>query len=141
MNRNLRLTPRIACLLYESVIISGVLLVAALLFHALPFAYGARYARTIFQIYLFAILGIYFCAFWTKSGQTIAMKTWRLRLTLTNQTSRNLSLTKACVRYVLAWCSFLLLGFGFFWALFDSKGQYLHDKLLRTEIRRDPDAA
>ena len=31
-------------------------------------------------IYLYAVLGIYFVWYWGKSGQTLAMQTWRIRI-------------------------------------------------------------
>jgi uncharacterized RDD family membrane protein YckC len=31
-------------------------------------------------MYLYAVLGIYFVWYWSKSGQTLAMQTWRIRM-------------------------------------------------------------
>ncbi|WP_351119720.1 RDD family protein, partial [Psychrobacter sp. SMN/5/1215-MNA-CIBAN-0208] len=51
------------------------------------------------------VVGAYFVWFWTHGGQTLPMKTWRLRLESAN--GRPLSAGHALVRYVLGWLWFL----------------------------------
>src|SRR5512135_1772510 len=71
---------RIAAMIYELLLVTAVLFVASL-----PFLYLAGNAQTgwrhfVFQLYLTGVLFAYFSAFWMRSGQTLAMKTWRIRL-------------------------------------------------------------
>ena len=57
------------------------------------------------RVFLFVVLGTYFVWFWSHSGQTLAMQTWRLRLvTLQGQP---VSVARAALRYLLAWMWFL----------------------------------
>ncbi len=49
-------------------------------------------------IYLYAVLGIYFVWYWTKSGQTLAMQTWRVRMI--GLSGRSLTKRQAFWRYV-----------------------------------------
>jgi len=46
------------------------------------------------------VLGVYFIGLWTRAGQTLAMKTWHLRV-LTN-TGAPLSPRRALARYLAA---------------------------------------
>ena len=71
---------RIAAILYE-----GLLLIALLLIVSFPFSGLAGKAveglgQIFFQAYLLAITATYFVWQWQKSGQTLAMKTWRFRV-------------------------------------------------------------
>ena len=72
---------RVSCCLYEQLVLLGVI---ALTFLApnllLGILFGAALPSWLTFIYLYAVLGIYFVWYWTKSGQTLAMQTWRVRL-------------------------------------------------------------
>jgi len=57
------------------------------------------------QAFLFAVLGLYFVWFWSRSGQTLAMQTWHIRLL--TQEGRPVSRTRALCRYLLSWLWFL----------------------------------
>lgn len=103
------LTPslcrRLACFTYEGIMLFGVLMIAAYLFSSLAQQRHALASRTLLQVYLFVILGIYFVWFWTHGGQTLAMKTWRIRLVTANGAA--LSQRRALARYVLSWLWFM----------------------------------
>jgi uncharacterized RDD family membrane protein YckC len=127
---------RIAAMVYELLLVTAVLFVASL-----PFLYLVGNAQTgwrhlVFQLYLTAVLFAYFSAFWLRSGQTLAMKTWRIRLVSLN--GDPLTLNQAALRFVLALFGLLLAGAGFWWALFDRDGQFLHDRIAGTRLVRVP---
>jgi uncharacterized RDD family membrane protein YckC len=127
---------RIAAMVYESLLVTAVLFVAAL-----PFLYVFGNAETgwrhhIFQAYLLGVLFAYFSAFWLRSGQTLAMKTWRIRLV--NEAGGALSFKQAVQRFFLALIGLLLGGIGFWWALVDRDRQFLHDRILGTRLVRVP---
>lgn len=75
----------------------------------------------------------FFCYFWHKSGQTLGMKTWGIRMHSTE--SLDLPDYKQCIiRCCLAPISFFLLGIGY-WAMYlNAERQTLHDKLSNTRI-------
>lgn len=122
-------------LLYEGLLLLAVLFVSALAFQgalgtaSLPM-YG--WIHHIFQFYLFLVIGLYFVWCWLRGGQTLAMKTWRLKLE--GVTGEPINPSQALARYLLAWCSFLTAGLGFLWAIVDRDGQFLHDRLAATRI-------
>ena len=57
------------------------------------------------QAFIFIVLAIYFTWFWSHGGQTVAMKTWHIRLVDTRGLA--VSQLRAFARYVLAWLWFL----------------------------------
>ena len=85
-----------------------------------------------FRFSLFVILGCYLIPQWALRGQTLAMKTWRIRLE--TESGKDLSITRATLRYLAAWISFVCLGFGFLWALADKNGQFFHDRICGTRV-------
>jgi uncharacterized RDD family membrane protein YckC len=127
---------RIAVMVYELLLVTAVLFIAAL-----PFLYLVGNAQTgwlhhLFQVYILGVLFAYFSAFWLRSGQTLAMKTWRIRLV--NPDGTRLTLRQAALRFVIALLGLLLAGFGFWWALFDRDRQFLHDRIVGTRLIRVP---
>ncbi|MBN7796309.1 RDD family protein [Parahaliea mediterranea] len=74
----------------------------------------------------------FFSAFWLKSGQTLGMQAWRLKLIDSN--GGKPSLWQAVRRCVAALLSAACLGAGYWWCLFDRRGRYWHDYLSGTEL-------
>ena len=73
------LRRRMACWLYEGILMFGVVFVAGYLFSALTQMRNALDHRHALQGFLFVIFGIYFIWFWSR-GHTLAMKTWHIRI-------------------------------------------------------------
>lgn len=144
---------RMACWLYEGMLLFAVVFVAGYLFSALTQTRHALDNRHVQQAFLFVVLGIYFTWFWAK-GQTLAMKTWHIRVVDTH--GRPVTQTRALLRYVLSWLWFLpalaaiapfglsgpesaviVLGWVAVWALlsrFHPQQQFWHDALAGTRL-------
>src|SRR5689334_13293062 len=71
---------RLICMAYESLLLLGVAFFAGLLFLGASGASPSAWMRHAFQVYLFLVIGLYLIVSWRRSGQTLAMKTWKLRL-------------------------------------------------------------
>ena len=99
------LARRFAALLYEGVLLFGVLFPAGFLYSVLTNQQHAREGRVGLGLFLFAVMGLYFVGFWTRSGQTLAMKTWHLRVT--DASGRPLGWGRALLRYCFSWLWFL----------------------------------
>ena len=128
------LARRLAALAYELLLLAALLLAGAL-----PFVMATRgldpvWARSLLQAYLAALSGIYFGWQWCRGGQTLPMKTWRLRLV--TRDGAPLSPARAAARYGLALAGTLALGAGFLWVLVDRDRLFLHDRLAGTRIVR-----
>ena len=128
---------RLVSILYESLLVFAVVFFAGLLFYGAASGRLSGLIRNLFQIYLIVILGLYFVWCWHRGGQTLPMKTWKLRLVSTD--GGPLSVRRAALRYLLACLSFALAGTGLVWAVFDRDRQFLHDRLAGTRIVRSDD--
>lgn len=126
------LRRRFAALIYELLLLAAVWFIAAFVF--LTFArvqpHGAL--RLVFQLYLWLVTAAYFAWFWSHGGQTLAMKTWRIRLIRADGSP--LTLGRAFGRYVLATLGYALAGLTVVWAIFDKDRQFLHDRLAGTRL-------
>ena len=94
------LKRRMACWMYEGLLMFGVVFIAGYLFGTLSQTRHALNNRHALQAFLFLIFGIYFAWFWAK-GQTLAMKTWSIRVVST--TGQPITQIRALVRYALSW--------------------------------------
>ncbi len=98
------ITRRLACFVYEGVLLFGVVMIAGYLFSSLTQQRHALEGRHGLQAFLFVVLGIYFGWFWSRGGQTVAMKAWHLRVVDT--AGRPVGQGRAVLRYLLAWMWF-----------------------------------
>ncbi|WP_271463023.1 RDD family protein [Acidovorax sp. NCPPB 4044] len=98
------LRRRMACWLYEGILMFGVVFIAGYLFDSLSQSRHALDHRAIRMGFLFVVFGIYFTWFWAK-GQTLAMKTWHIRLR--DKSGAPVTQLRALWRYVLSWMWFL----------------------------------
>ena len=152
---------RMACWLYEGVLMFGVLVPAGMVFSVGSQMRHALMYRSAFIAFLFAVLALYFGWFWTRGGQTLAMKTWRLKVV--DSHGRPLAVGRALLRYVLCWIwllpplavaaplrprvggvALLILGWVVVWALlsrFHPQRQFWHDAMAGTRLVRAPNKA
>jgi uncharacterized RDD family membrane protein YckC len=157
VNSNEMKTPglwrRMACWVYEGMLLFGVVFIAGYLFSTLSQTRNALDNRHALQAFIFLIFGIYFVWFWSK-GQTLAMKTWNIRLV--DLQGEAVSQKRALLRYVFSWVWFLppllalaplevdtletsviVLGWVLVWAIlsrFHPQGQFWHDAAAKTRL-------
>ncbi|MFM2069020.1 MAG: hypothetical protein RLZZ584_3929, partial [Pseudomonadota bacterium] len=141
------------------VILFGVVMVTGLVYSPLAGQRHALQGRPVLQIILFLVLAAYFIGFWSYGGQTIATKTWQVRV-LTRD-GGPLTLQRACARFLLSWLWFLpglmvagalgwhdgrsiygalavgMLGY-IVLSLLLPRRQFLHDQLCGTRLARTP---
>jgi uncharacterized RDD family membrane protein YckC len=136
MQALLRLAPlhlRLMSLAYEGILLCAVLFVSSYLFLSLARDAQSGLLHAIFQVYLLSVCGVYFVFCWTHTGQTLPMKTWRMRIV--TEDGGTLSVGRAFRRYLLA-IPGMLSGISLLWAPFDRERQFLHDRLAGTRIVR-----
>lgn len=123
---------RLACLFYEGLVIFAILLIGFLLPEILLSGFGLSLTGKALWIHVFVLLMAYFVWCWLHGGQTLPMKTWKVRLT--DIGGGPVRPVQALLRYLAAWPSILLFGIGIVWMLFDKDGQFLHDRIAGTRI-------
>ena len=131
-SENATLKRRLICLIYEVLILAAVLLAATLPIVLLTRGLPHALARHILQVWLILICGWFYTRQWAEKGQTLPMKTWKIKVVSQHGTVLNLKL--AWLRYVAALGSVALLGLGFVWAFIDRDRQFLHDRLVGTRL-------
>lgn len=92
---------RLAAMVYEGVLLFGVVVAAGLAYALLTGQRHALQGAAGLQLTLFVVIGLYFVWFWTHGGQTLAMKTWRLRLVAADGAPPRTG--RAIARYLAAW--------------------------------------
>jgi uncharacterized RDD family membrane protein YckC len=128
------LLRRLAALAYDA------LLLGALGFLFTLGAVLARGGREIppgtiwFELSLVAIAFGFYAIFWTRGGQTLGMRAWRIRLVAA--AGGDVGWGRASVRFFAAWLSALPAGLGYWWALFDRDRCCWHDRLSGTRVIR-----
>jgi uncharacterized RDD family membrane protein YckC len=130
------LWPRFAAMVYEGFLLVGLVFIGTWVYLKLFGDASHGIARHVLQGYLAIVCGGYFIYCWRRSGQTLAMKTWGVRLVQGG--GEPLSLPLALARYALALLGLLAGGVGFAWAAVDPERQFLHDRLLGTRLVRAP---
>ena len=124
---------RLASMLYESVLLIGVVFFGFLVPNI---AFGMAVHRlppnVILLLHAILILAAYFLWFWRRNGRTLAMQTWKIRLRSADGTDP--SDRQLLWRFLLAWPSIFVLGAGLIWAVFDRDRQFLHDRLAGTRL-------
>ena len=89
---------------------------------------GAHWVQLITVV---CVIG-FFSFFWIKSGQTLGMQAWRIKLV--DFSGAQASPRQAVVRCLGALLSAACLGLGYLWCLVDRNGRYWHDYLSKTEL-------
>lgn len=149
------LARRMAAFTYEGVLLFGLVMAVGALY---SIAVGQRHGlqgREGMMATQFAALAIYFMWFWTHGGQTLAMRTWQIRLL--SASGGPISLWQALTRFLLSWLWFMpawlaayladwhqskyLFGGMLVWALFYAgisrlmpQQQFLHDLVCGTRV-------
>ena len=128
-----------ACMVYDGLVVLALSFALALGFILLLGDASHGLKRYALQLFLWLGVGFYFVWCWRKSGQTLAMQTWQLKLS--HDQADLLNWPQAWLRYALASFSLAAFGLGFVWAVFDRDGLFLHDRLLNSRITFAPRAA
>lgn len=135
--QNTGLLRRIAAMLYDLLLVTALLFIATLPFVAMrggePVEIGDN---VIYRIVLFTVLFVFFVGFWSRSGRTLGMQSWGLRLETPEGDTPTAS--AAGLRFFAAILSLLPLGLGFLWQVWDRDGLAWHDRISKTRLVHYP---
>lgn len=139
MNRpaNAPLWLRLAALLYDLLVLVAIWMVAAALVllafrGEVDVAHQPPLYHAVLQLVLLVLTALYFAVSWSRGGQTIGMRAWRVRLV--DAQGGSPGWRRALLRFVLATLSLLAAGAGFIYCLFDADRRAWHDVMLGTRV-------
>lgn len=134
------LLRRLAAIIYDALLVLPLIMAAVAVVMAIHTGIagtppeGTEVQLNPYLVRLVAVLTvmIFYCWFWLKSGQTLGMQAWRIKLI--SLSGAPLTLSQAVRRCVGATLSAAALGLGYLWCLFDRNGRYWHDYLSDTAL-------
>lgn len=122
------LLRRLVAIFYDILLLFSVLFFAAAL--AYPITDGQ--ISPAYQFYLLLVWFLYFAWPWLRSGQTLGMKAWRIKLESTD--GQAITWWQALQRFLMAFVSCFALGMGFFWTIVDKQQRSWHDLVSNTRM-------
>jgi len=129
---------RFAALIYDGFLLAAVLMIITFVpvmitdQAVLPETFGPWVY--VYRGVLVAAIAGYYILNWTRSGQTLGMKAWRLR-TVTDR-GDPLGFRAALLRFVWGVVAWAPAALGVLWLYLDPDHLALHDRLSRTRVVR-----
>ena len=127
---------RLAALLYDSLLLAALLTIyTAALVYARHGALTEQNAGAWWYAYRageLLLVGGYYVLNWTRSGQTLGMRAWRLRVV--SDSGLALDLASALLRFVCGLLAWTPAALGVLWLYVDSEHLALHDRLSKTRV-------
>lgn len=125
---------RLAAIFYDTWLIIALWLLGATLDFFVQRALGLGDApyRLPLQLYLAACPFVFFGWFWTHGGQTLGMRSWRIKVL--DAQGREVTWRQSIMRVAVALFSSLAFGLGHLWMLIDPDRLTWHDRLSGTRL-------
>ncbi|MFO7552818.1 MAG: RDD family protein [Haliea sp.] len=135
------LLRRLAAMLYDTLLVIpfiGVTIAAATAVEMwlLNAGTGGDYYQMhpqLVQALSLACVIVFFTAFWRKSGQTLGMQAWRVKL-VDDARGESPGTGRCVLRCLAALVSLAPAGLGYWWCLVDKRKRYWHDYLSGTHL-------
>jgi uncharacterized RDD family membrane protein YckC len=149
---------RLIAIVYEMLLGFAVLFLPFLVLEVALQGSHTALADHLRQALAFLVLGAYFIHQWSREGQTLAMRTWRIKLVFPGYS--HVPLKIAALRYVASWgwvlpgiavayvwhlsrwhalyAVFASMGLWALLALLDKDRQFLHDRIAGTRLVQLP---
>jgi uncharacterized RDD family membrane protein YckC len=131
---------RFAALLYDGLLLFALLMIytaVALAFTPGHVALSTRSSGGWFYAYRageVALIGGYYVLNWTRSGQTLGMRAWRLRLI--DVAGRTPTVRAAVLRFLWGFLAWPPAGLGVLWLYWDKDRLAVHDRFSGTRVVR-----
>ena len=132
--RSVSLARLFAAILYDFLLLITFLFFASFVL-VIPLKIHPEHSLFIvYQGYLLVLSFIFYAWCWTHGGQTLGMRAWKFKVVCTD--GLQVSWSTAFVRFTVAMISWVPLGLGYFWTLFDAQSRTWHDIVSRTRLVR-----
>ncbi|WOJ93885.1 RDD family protein [Congregibacter variabilis] len=130
------LPRRLAAIVYDTLLVVPLIMVCVAVGLGIRQLLGSA-ADSLLPATLVQIIAVFSCigffgTFWLKSGQTLGMQAWRIKLV--PMPGNEMTFGRVVTRCVSALLSAVCLGLGYWWCLFDRRKRCWHDYLSGTEL-------
>ena len=131
MKSNVSFLRRLGAMFYDTCLTFSLVFFIGMIANALFGDMGGAffYLITLPSVYL------YFTMSWVKGRQTVGMKAWKFQVIQNNQSShkgKSITHQQAFIRFMLGFISFLTLGAGFIYQVFNRNNLAWHDQISHT---------
>jgi uncharacterized RDD family membrane protein YckC len=131
--QNTGLIRRLAAMLYDALLVAALLCLATIPFVALR---GGEPVETgdnlLYRVVMVVVIYVFFVGFWSRSGRTLGMQSWGLQLE--DSDGKVPSVGRASLRLAASLLSWIPLGLGFIWQLWDPQQLTWHDRISGTRL-------
>lgn len=134
--KNSTLLRRLGAILYDTLLVIALLMFVSTIFLINRGGEAVEPYTLPHQITLLVVIYVFFVGFWSRTGSTLGMLAWRLRVETAD--GKAPSIAVASVRFMAAIASWIPLGLGFLWQLWDKDQLTWHDRLSGTRLRYYP---
>jgi uncharacterized RDD family membrane protein YckC len=135
------LLRRMAALLYDAFLVAAIWMSLGFVLQMIfgtdtsRLADGRVVVDPLYRVLVFAMMvgsaATFYIWFWRRTGQTLGMIAWRIKVLSHNNTQ--ISLKQGLIRFFAAWPAFWIAGAGYLWLYIDKDGDALHEKLSRSK--------
>lgn len=126
---------RLAAFLYDSLLMLALWFVVGGIMVAVNGGESLAPNNPFMPSFMFVIWIWFNLHFWRRGGQTLGMRSWRLRLLST--TGQPLSYIQCLLRLVMAVPAFAIFYLGYLWILIDKDRLSWHDRYSETRVVRE----
>ena len=126
------LLRRLAALVYDALLLFALLFAATVPVLILTGGQAVGPNEPAFTVWLLAVSYVYLGWCWTRSGQTLGMRAWRMRVR--TRDGARLDWRHALARFAAALVSIGAAGVGLLWVAVDRDRLTLHDRLSGTVL-------
>ena len=124
---------RIGAMLYDALLVGALLFLATIPFIAVRGGEPVeRGDNLLYQVTLVVVVYAFFVGFWSGPGRTLGMQSWRLQLE--NDEGKVPTIAQASLRFLASLLSWLPLGLGFLWQVWDHDRLTWHDRISHTRV-------
>jgi len=126
---------RLFAIFYDCFLLAAILFIVSAIATALNHGKAIEPGDFLYPLFVFVIFSLsylYFAWFWIHGGQSLGMKTWRIRIQTVD--NGDIDWKTAAIRFIAAIFSWGFFGLGFLWALFDKDKRCWHDLVSHTVL-------
>lgn len=126
------LLRRLGAMLYDGLLLVAIFMLAGLLALTVTGGEAVPSGSFWFQAYLLLIAMLFLCGFWINGGQTLGLRSWRLRVESAD--GGPVDARQALLRFAAAFLALAPAGLGLFWLVIDPERRAWHDRLSGTRV-------